>query len=35
VLPKRLQETGYQFTHPTLEEALRAVVDRHGRRHEP
>lgn len=34
-LPKRLQETGYQFAHPTLEEALRAVVDRHGRRHEP
>jgi uncharacterized protein (TIGR01777 family) len=29
VLPKRLEETGYQFAHPTLEEALRAVVDRH------
>jgi uncharacterized protein len=28
-LPKRLEETGYRFAHPTLEEALRAVVDRH------
>jgi uncharacterized protein (TIGR01777 family) len=35
VLPKRLEETGYQFAHPTLEEALRAAVDRHRRRHEP
>jgi uncharacterized protein len=33
VLPKRLEETGYQFAHPTLEEALRAAVDRHRRRH--
>jgi NAD dependent epimerase/dehydratase family enzyme len=29
VLPKRLEATGYRFAHPTLEEALRAVVDRH------
>jgi uncharacterized protein len=29
VLPKRLEETGYRFVHPTLEETLRAVVDRH------
>jgi len=29
VLPSRLDETGYRFEHPTLEEALRAVVDRH------
>jgi uncharacterized protein len=29
VLPKRLEETGFRFTHPTLEDALRAVVDRH------
>jgi uncharacterized protein (TIGR01777 family) len=29
VLPKRLEEAGYRFAHPTLEEALRAVVDRH------
>jgi NAD dependent epimerase/dehydratase family enzyme len=29
VLPKRLEATGYQFAHPTLEEALRAAVDRH------
>jgi uncharacterized protein (TIGR01777 family) len=35
VLPKRLEETGYQFAHPTLEEALRAAVARHRRRHEP
>jgi uncharacterized protein len=35
VLPKRLEATGYRFAHPTLEEALRAVVDRHRRRHEP
>jgi uncharacterized protein (TIGR01777 family) len=34
VLPERLAKTGYQFLHPTLEEALRAAVDRHGRRHE-
>ena len=34
VLPKRLQETGYQFVHPTLEEALRAALDRHRRRNE-
>jgi uncharacterized protein len=33
VLPKRLEATGYGFAHPTLEEALRAVVDRHRRRH--
>jgi uncharacterized protein (TIGR01777 family) len=29
VLPKRLEETGYRFAHPTLEDALRAAVDRH------
>jgi uncharacterized protein len=29
VLPKRLEATGYRFAHPTLEEALRAIVDRH------
>jgi uncharacterized protein len=29
VLPKRLEETGYRFAHQTLEEALRAAVDRH------
>ena len=29
VLPKRLQATGYAFEHPTLEDALRAAVDRH------
>jgi uncharacterized protein len=29
VLPKRLEATGYAFEHPTLEDALRAVVDRH------
>jgi NAD dependent epimerase/dehydratase family enzyme len=34
VLPKQLEATGYRFAHPTLEEALRAVVDRHRRRHE-
>jgi uncharacterized protein len=33
VLPKRLEETGYHFAHPTLEEALRAALDRHRRRH--
>jgi uncharacterized protein (TIGR01777 family) len=32
VLPKRLEQTGYRFEHLTLEEALRAIVDRHGRR---
>jgi hypothetical protein len=26
VIPKRLQETGYRFRHPTLEEALRAIL---------
>jgi uncharacterized protein len=35
VLPTRLQATGYTFEHPTLEEALRAALDRHRRRHEP
>jgi uncharacterized protein (TIGR01777 family) len=35
VLPKRLEEAGYRFAHPTLEEALRAALDRHGRRHQP
>ncbi len=35
VLPKRLEATGYRFAHPTLEEALRAALDRHRRRHEP
>ena len=34
VLPKRLEETGFRFTHRTLEEALRAALDRHRRRHE-
>jgi uncharacterized protein (TIGR01777 family) len=29
VLPRRLEESGYRFTHPTLEEALHAAVDRH------
>jgi uncharacterized protein len=29
VLPKRLEATSYAFEHPTLEDALRAVVDRH------
>jgi uncharacterized protein len=29
VAPKRLEETDYRFAHPTLEEALRAAVDRH------
>ena len=29
VLPRRLEETGHRFTHPTLEEALHAAVDRH------
>jgi uncharacterized protein (TIGR01777 family) len=29
VLPTRLEEAGYRFAHPTLEEALRAAVDRH------
>ena len=29
VLPKRLEATGYAFDHPTLEDALRAIVDRH------
>ena len=29
VLPKRLEETGFRFAHPTLEDALRAAVDRH------
>jgi uncharacterized protein (TIGR01777 family) len=28
VLPKRLEATGYAFEHSTLEDALRAVVDR-------
>ena len=35
VLPKRLEATGYRFAHPTLEEGLRAALDRHRRRHEP
>jgi uncharacterized protein len=35
VLPARLGEAGYRFAHPTLEEALRAALDRHRRRHEP
>jgi len=34
VLPARLSEVGYRFAHPTLEEALRAALDRHRRRHE-
>jgi uncharacterized protein len=29
VLPERLEATGYAFEHSTLEDALRAVVDRH------
>jgi NAD dependent epimerase/dehydratase family enzyme len=29
VLPTRLDEVGYRFAHPTLEEALRAALDRH------
>jgi hypothetical protein len=29
VLPRRLEATGYMFEHPTLEDALRAAVDRH------
>jgi uncharacterized protein len=29
VLPKQLEQTGYGFAHPTLEEGLRAAVDRH------
>ena len=29
VLPKRLEAAGYRFAHPTLEEALRAALDRH------
>jgi uncharacterized protein len=32
VFPNQLEQTGYEFAHPTLEEALRAVVDRHRRR---
>jgi uncharacterized protein (TIGR01777 family) len=32
VLPKRLEAAGYRFAHPTLEDALRATLDRHGRR---
>ena len=35
VLPARLGEVGYRFAHPMLEEALRAALDRHRRRHEP
>jgi uncharacterized protein len=35
VLPRRLDEAEYRFAYPTLEEALRAALDRHGRRHEP
>ncbi len=35
VLPERLEGAGYRFAHPTLEEALRAALDRHRRRHEP
>lgn len=35
VLPARLGEAGYRFAHPTLEEALRAALDRHRRRHGP
>jgi uncharacterized protein (TIGR01777 family) len=34
VLPKRLEATGYGFEHRTLEEAVRAALDRHRRRHE-
>jgi uncharacterized protein len=29
VLPRRLEATGYRFAHLTLEDALRAAVDRH------
>ena len=29
VVPKQLEESDYRFAHPTLEEALRAAVDRH------
>ena len=29
VLPRRLEEAGYEFAHPTLEEAIRAALDRH------
>jgi len=29
VLPERLDAAGYRFAHPTLEEALRAALDRH------
>ena len=29
VLPARLQSNGYKFRHSTLEDALRAVLDRH------
>lgn len=35
VLPKRLEDAGYRFAHPTLEEALRAALDRYRRRNEP
>jgi hypothetical protein len=35
VLPARLGEAGYRFAHPMLEEALRAALDRHRRRHQP
>jgi uncharacterized protein (TIGR01777 family) len=35
VLPERLEGTGYRFAHPTLEEVLRAALDRHRRRHQP
>ena len=35
VVPARLEAAGYRFAHPTLEEALRAALDRHGRRHQP
>jgi uncharacterized protein len=35
VLPARLEVAGYRFAHPMLEEALRAALDRHRRRHEP
>jgi uncharacterized protein (TIGR01777 family) len=34
VVPERLEAAGYRFAYPTLEEALRAALDRHGRRHE-